>query len=211
MQPPLPSTWEWPHSCRCRATELFGEQEETERSMLPSAYLISRMESQDGHKNAAECRRKIKFSPAELQVLVEEVVKHHTQIFGKQSLHVAESVKRNTWLDIQSKVNAIGVINRDIDDLKKRWYDLRIITKKKLAAQRKEAGATGGGKNRAPRLTDLEELVESTLEPESIHGIGDADSSTRAAKKQGESSLSKAQEREERARQLRGWRRQKEE
>ncbi|XP_078517546.1 t-SNARE domain-containing protein 1-like [Lissotriton helveticus] len=157
------------------------------------------MESQDGQKDTAERRRKIKFSPAELQVLVEEVVKHHTKVFGKQSLHVAVSVKRSTWLDIQSKVNAIGVLNRDIDDLKKRWYDLRIITKKKLAALRKEAGVTGWGKNRAPRLTDLEELVESTLEPESIHGIGDANSSARDAKKQGESSRSKAQEREERA------------
>ncbi|XP_078520246.1 uncharacterized protein LOC144785001 [Lissotriton helveticus] len=82
--------------------------------------------------------------------------------------------------------------------LKKRWYDLRIITKKKLAAHRKEAAATGGGRNRVPRLTAIEELVESTLEPESIHGIGDADSTARAAKKQGESSRSTAMDSEKR-------------
>ncbi|XP_078534854.1 uncharacterized protein LOC144821551 isoform X3 [Lissotriton helveticus] len=156
------------------------------------------MESQEAQRDAAERKRKQKFSQEELQVLISEVVRHYGNIFGKQTLHVAESIKRSTWLDIQGKVNAIGVTHRDLEDLKKRWYDIRIITKKKLAAHRKESAATGGGRNRAPRLTDIEEMVASTLEKECIHGIGDADSSARGAKKPGESKRSTAEVREKR-------------
>ncbi|XP_078515061.1 uncharacterized protein LOC144773842 [Lissotriton helveticus] len=156
------------------------------------------MESQEAQRDAAERKRKQKFSQEELQVLISEVVRHYGKIFGKQTLHVAESIKRSTWLDIQGKVNAIGVTHRDLEDLKKRWYDIRIITKKKLAAHRKESAATGGGRNRAPRLTDIEEMVATTLEKECIHGIGDADSSARGAKKPGESKRSTAEVREKR-------------
>ncbi|XP_078502870.1 t-SNARE domain-containing protein 1-like [Lissotriton helveticus] len=160
------------------------------------------MESQDSQREVADRKRKLKFSTGELQVLVEEVVKHHTQLFGKQSLQVAEAVKRKTRLGIQAKVNAKGVTTREVDDLKKRWNELRIITKKKLAAQKKEASVTGEGRSRAPALTDLEQLVESTLEPESVFGTRDADSSARAATKQGESSRRTAQKREKRAPQM---------
>ncbi|XP_078511213.1 t-SNARE domain-containing protein 1-like [Lissotriton helveticus] len=132
-------------------------------------------------KELPERKRKIKFSTMELQVLVEEVVKEHHKLFGKQSLTVAEPVKRNIWLEIQSKVNAVGMTPRDIHDLKKRWYDLRSLTKKKIAELLKEANKTGGGKNRAPPLTELEELVDTTTEPENVCGLGDADSSARAA------------------------------
>ncbi|XP_078540254.1 t-SNARE domain-containing protein 1-like [Lissotriton helveticus] len=147
-------------------------------------------------KEQPERKRKIKFSTMELQVLVEEVVKEHQKLFGKLSLTVAESAKRKIWLDIQAKVNAVGVTPRDIDDLKKRWYDLRSLTKKQIAEQHKQANKTGGGKNRAPPLTDQEELVGSTIEPESVSGLGDADSSARAATKQGETSRRRTRETE---------------
>ncbi|XP_078520410.1 uncharacterized protein LOC144785321 [Lissotriton helveticus] len=103
---------------------------------------------------------------------------------------------RKIWLEIQSKVNAVEVTPRDIDDLKKRWYDLRSITKKKIAELHKEANKTGGGKNRAPPLTELEELVGSTIEPESVCGLGDADSSARAATRKGETSRRCTREKE---------------
>ncbi|XP_078503679.1 uncharacterized protein LOC144762383 [Lissotriton helveticus] len=49
-----------------------------------------------------------------------------------------------------------------------------------MAEIQKQAGVTGGGRNPAPPLTELEELVSSTIERESVTGIGTLDSSARA-------------------------------
>ncbi|XP_078506979.1 uncharacterized protein LOC144767408 [Lissotriton helveticus] len=125
-------------------------------------------------------KRKPKFSSTELQVLVEEVVRVHRQLFGKLSLNVPESTKRRLWSDIGQKVNAVGVTPRSLDELKKRFYDIRSLTKRKMAEIQKQAGVTGGGRNPAPPLTELEELVSSTIERESVTGIGTLDSSARA-------------------------------
>ncbi|XP_078521586.1 uncharacterized protein LOC144790758 [Lissotriton helveticus] len=67
-----------------------------------------------------------------------------------------------------------------LDELKKRFYDIRSLTKRKMAEIQKQAGVTGGGRNPAPPLTELEELVSSTIERESVTGIGTLDSSARA-------------------------------
>ncbi|XP_078538295.1 t-SNARE domain-containing protein 1-like [Lissotriton helveticus] len=144
----------------------------------------------------AERKRKLKFSSMELQVLVEEVVKVHHRLFGKQSLTVPESTKRKIWLEILDKVNAVGVTTRVTEDLKKRFYDLRSLTKKKLADRHKQSQKTGGGKNTAPPLTDLEELVATTLEAESVHGLGEVDSSAQSAKKKGHTSRRQSEEAE---------------
>lgn len=125
-------------------------------------------------------KRKPKFSSTELQVLVEEVVRVHRQLFGKLSLNVPESTKRRLWSEIGQKVNAVGVTPRSLDELKKRFYDIRSLTKRKMAEIQKQAGVTGGGRNPAPPLTELEELVSSTIERESVTGIGTLDSSARA-------------------------------
>ncbi|XP_078496514.1 uncharacterized protein LOC144752465 [Lissotriton helveticus] len=144
----------------------------------------------------AERKRKLKFSSTELQVLVEEVVKVHHRLFGKLSLTVAESTKRKIWLDILDKVNAVGVTTRVTEDLKKRFYDLRSLTKKKLADRHKQSQKTGGGKNTAPPLTELEELVATTLESESVHGLGEVDSSAKSAKTKGHTSRRQSEEAE---------------
>lgn len=125
-------------------------------------------------------KRKPKFSSTELQVLVEEVVRVHRQLFGKLSLNVPDSTKRRLWSVIAQKVNAVGVTPRSLDELKKRFYDIRSLTKRKMAEIQKQAGVTGGGRNPAPPLTELEELVSSTIERESVTGIGTLDSSARA-------------------------------
>ncbi|XP_078543792.1 uncharacterized protein LOC144828987 isoform X3 [Lissotriton helveticus] len=106
---------------------------------------------------------------------------------------LAELANPVTWLDAGAQVFYSfslafgGLISfssynsvQSLDDLKKRFYDIRGVTKRKLAELHKQAGLTGGGKNRAPPLTDLEEHVATTIESASVVGIGDLDSSSRA-------------------------------
>lgn len=121
------------------------------------------------------------------------MVNRHKLLFGKKSLHVPESQKRKIWLDVQAKVNAIGVTQRSIGYLRKCWYGMRLRSKDKLATRLAEAKKTGGGTSTVSEYSPLEELVESTLQPESISGVADIDSSdtpnTRQGKKHAKSAL----------------------
>ncbi|XP_078503132.1 uncharacterized protein LOC144761753 [Lissotriton helveticus] len=65
-----------------------------------------------------------------------------------------------------------------------------------MAELHKQANLTGRGRNRAPAMTELEELVESTIEPDSVCGIGDADSSARAATRKGETCRKRPKDKE---------------
>mgnify|MGYP002804328090 CR=1 FL=1 len=78
---------------------------------------------------------------------------------------------------MQNKINAVGVTHRTIDEIRKRWYDLRSRTKEKVAQRMKHARGTGGGPPKVPPPTPIETMVETTLEPEAVAGFGDIDSS----------------------------------
>ncbi|XP_078510009.1 chemerin-like receptor 1 [Lissotriton helveticus] len=93
---------------------------------------------------------------------------NHELLFGKQAKYVPEVRKRKLWLEIQEKVNAVGVIPRTIDEIKKRWYDMRLRAKEKLAERLKEANKTGGTAN-VDQPTPHEELIESTIQHDSSH------------------------------------------
>lgn len=143
------------------------------------------MDAAAAGKSATARKRKIKFSERELEILIEEVVRSHDKIFGKNSLQVPESEKRKIWHRIQRKVNAVGVMHREIDDLKKRWYDLRSRAKERVAKRLKEAGKTGGGQSTMSGTTPMEELVESTILPEAAQGVTQLDTSGAASTSQG--------------------------
>ncbi|XP_078504368.1 uncharacterized protein LOC144762942 [Lissotriton helveticus] len=149
--------------------------------------LISETDNQQKEKEAGEHKRKYKFSERELEVLIEEVTKDHDKLFGQNSLHLPESQKRQIWLVIKERINTIGVTQRSIEELKKCGYDLRKRAKERLDDRIKQAKQNGGGISTAPVPTALDLLVESTLQPESVSAIGDADSSARAGNRQGKS------------------------
>ncbi|XP_078508446.1 uncharacterized protein LOC144768544 [Lissotriton helveticus] len=102
---------------------------------------------------------------------------NHELLFGKQAKYVPEVRKRKLWLEIQEKVNAVGVIPRTIDEIKKRWYDMRLRAKEKLAERLKDANKTGGGSGNVDQPTPHEELIESTIQHESVSGVSAIDSS----------------------------------
>lgn len=153
---------------------------------MSTALKLLQWECQDKQKDkeGAGRKRKQKFSEREQEVLIEEMVCSHELLFGKKALRVPESRKRRIWLDIQEKVNAVGVTQRTVEELRKRWYDMRQRSKEKVAARLAEANKTGGGTSTATDSTPHEELVESTLLPESVSGVADIDSSDPASTSQ---------------------------
>ncbi|XP_069061942.1 myb-related transcription factor, partner of profilin-like [Pleurodeles waltl] len=92
-------------------------------------------------------------------------------------MSVPDSHKKKIWQDILNKINAIGVSHCTLDEVRKRWCDLRSRTKERVAERMREMYDTGGGPSTVPPPTAIETMVETTLEPESVLGIGDLDSS----------------------------------
>ncbi|XP_078497607.1 myb-related transcription factor, partner of profilin-like [Lissotriton helveticus] len=142
------------------------------------------MASGTAGEKSANRKRKLKFSKKEIVILIEEVVMRHDKVFGKQSLQVPESEKHKIWLGIQSRVNAEGVTHRTIEDLCKRWYDLRSRAKEGVATRLVEAKKTGGGPQTQTGNTPLEDLVESTLQPDAVVGVTELDTSAPASTSQ---------------------------
>ncbi|XP_078533913.1 myb-related transcription factor, partner of profilin-like [Lissotriton helveticus] len=126
-------------------------------------------------------KRKRKISDKELELLIEGVSSKHDRLFGKLSLKVPEAEKRKMWLHIKERVKTVGVTHHSIDDLKKRWYDLRKRAKERIAERVKDAAGTGGGISSVTPNTALEDLVEATIEPEAVVGVTQLDTSGAAA------------------------------
>ncbi|XP_069059335.1 myb-related transcription factor, partner of profilin-like [Pleurodeles waltl] len=128
-------------------------------------------------KDKGDRKRKLKFSEQELEVLTEEVVRNHDKLFGKNSLQVPESEKRKLWLEIQTKICTVGVAQRSVEEIRKRWYELRSRAKERVASRLQEARSTGGGPPTQTPSTPMEDMVESTLLPEAVSGVTDIDTS----------------------------------
>ncbi|XP_069077673.1 nuclear apoptosis-inducing factor 1-like [Pleurodeles waltl] len=130
----------------------------------------------DGNgKDKGERKQKLKFSEEELEVLTEEVVKNHDQLFGKHSLQVPESEKREMWIDIQTKICVVGVAQHSIKEIRKQWYNLRSSARQRVTSRLKEARSTEGGPPTQTPSTPMEDMVESTLPPEAVSGVTEID------------------------------------
>ncbi|KAJ1088622.1 hypothetical protein NDU88_001778 [Pleurodeles waltl] len=93
-------------------------------------------------------------------------------------MSVPDTQKKRLWQQIQEKINAIGVSHHTLEEIRKRWYDLRARTKERVAERLREMRGIGGGPSTVPPPTALESMVEQTLEPEAVLGMGELDSST---------------------------------
>ncbi|MGH0153677.1 UNVERIFIED_CONTAM: hypothetical protein FKN15_049685 [Acipenser sinensis] len=76
-------------------------------------------------------KRKEKFSEEELKVLTAEVTQHEIELFGKASANISYATKEAICSSIVEKVNA--VTRRTVNQVMKRWQDLRRQKKAKLA------------------------------------------------------------------------------
>ncbi|XP_037825558.1 uncharacterized protein LOC119613600 [Lucilia sericata] len=85
---------------------------------------------------------------------------------------------KNDWEQIAVKLNSIGPPIRDSDGWQKVWRDFKCKVKKKLAQNKAEVNATGGGTFKQFSLSPLEEAAanlmqfQKQLNPEGeVHGI----------------------------------------
>ncbi|OCT62871.1 uncharacterized protein LOC108701074 [Xenopus laevis] len=113
-----------------------------------------------GHK------KKARFTPEELAIVVEELSTHNKLLFTIHQDPAKAQCKAAKWADILNRVNAHQVTFRTIDDIKKRWHDLRKTARKKLFKIRREQGKPGGvSPRKKTRLTRLEKMAAKTMTP----------------------------------------------
>ncbi|MGH0179540.1 UNVERIFIED_CONTAM: hypothetical protein FKN15_012608 [Acipenser sinensis] len=105
------------------------------------------------------------FSEEEPRVLMAEVTQHEIELFGKASANISYATKEVIWSSIVEKFNADGVTRRTVNQVMKRWQDLRRLTKAKLAMQHRHAAGTGGGPSSTSQLTQLQRQAERTIHP----------------------------------------------
>uniref|UniRef100_A0A8W8M6T6 Myb/SANT-like DNA-binding domain-containing protein n=1 Tax=Magallana gigas TaxID=29159 RepID=A0A8W8M6T6_MAGGI len=76
------------------------------------------------------------------------------------------------WIvDIANQVNAVAMVNRTTEEMKKKWADMQSLTKKKEAERRRSMKQTGGGPAPNFMFKNWENLVLQSLSDVAIEGI----------------------------------------
>ncbi|XP_062570043.1 myb/SANT-like DNA-binding domain-containing protein 4 [Saccostrea cucullata] len=122
-----------------------------------------------------EKERKIKprFLDREVDVLINKVNEKSDVLFSKFSDTISNKKKKLAWTEVQNSVNASSLVPRTVDEIKKKWDDVKRVTKKRAVEVRKDRTVTGGGQNEADPLTPIEEMVVSLIGEERVYGLAD--------------------------------------
>ncbi|XP_041419106.1 myb/SANT-like DNA-binding domain-containing protein 4 [Xenopus laevis] len=122
-------------------------------------------------------KRMAKFTNNELEVLIREITENYELLYGSISGKISTQRKNQIWEGIKNKVCAVGVGQRTVVHLKKRWLDIRRRTKDKLSVLEKSRRKTGGGDGESKQLSQFESQVQETIPDILVKGDSILDSS----------------------------------
>ncbi|EAT32732.1 AAEL015047-PA [Aedes aegypti] len=80
-----------------------------------------------------------------------------------EAIHMGKDIFLDTWKNLSMRLNSLGPPTRSVPEWQKVWSDYKTTIKKKLAHNKKESAATGGGPNRMITLSAGEEAVVNLL------------------------------------------------
>jgi hypothetical protein len=116
-------------------------------------------------------KRKPRFLDREVDVLVNKVHEKSNILFSKFSDTVSNKKKKTAWVEVQTSVNATSLVPRSLEEIKKKWDDVKRTTKKRAVDVRKDRTVTGGGESNADPLTPMEEIVVSLIGEQKVYGL----------------------------------------
>ncbi|XP_029459016.1 myb-related transcription factor, partner of profilin-like [Rhinatrema bivittatum] len=123
--------------------------------------------------------RKPNFLPAEIDMLVEHVMRHRDLLYGTQSRTVGAYRKEQIWRRIRPAVNSVFHHNRSIAELMHKWRDIRRLVKRKQARRLAE------GERSHITFSASEQLILGTISEAAVGGVGQLDTMRRGGQ-QGE-------------------------
>ncbi|XP_076050445.1 uncharacterized protein LOC143031002 [Oratosquilla oratoria] len=104
-------------------------------------------------------KRRPYFTTAENFALVEGVKARLPVVEGKLSPQVTYRAKQKAWEEITEDVNVVGRVVRKVDDVRRRWKDLKLYVKKKMTQERQQSQGTDQVTH-----TEMEEAVMEVLQ-----------------------------------------------
>ncbi|XP_062580411.1 myb-related transcription factor, partner of profilin-like [Saccostrea cucullata] len=116
-------------------------------------------------------KKKPRFSEKELEILVQGVKERSDVINSKFSDMINNAKKKQAWVEILESVNAVSFSKRTVEEIKKKWDDVKRGTKKRASAVQKERCKTGSGKLEIIPLSPMEEDIVSVMGEERIFGF----------------------------------------
>ncbi|CAM4657939.1 unnamed protein product [Leuciscus chuanchicus] len=123
--------------------------------------------------------KKKNFSNVEIETITREVERNKIVLFGSLKSGIKGAHKNKIWTQITSSVNSVGVEKRTPAEVKKKWSDIKIATKRHVSALKRSQSQTGGGPpDPSLQLTPNEERVATLIGMASLEGItggGDTD------------------------------------
>ncbi|XP_041430901.1 uncharacterized protein LOC108700058 isoform X7 [Xenopus laevis] len=108
---------------------------------------------------------------------VNMITENYELLYGSISGKISTQRKNQIWEGIKNKVCAVGVGQRTVVHLKKRWLDIRRRTKDKLSVLEKSRRKTGGGDGESKQLSQFESQVQETIPDILVKGDSILDSS----------------------------------
>ncbi|XP_026113218.1 nuclear apoptosis-inducing factor 1-like [Carassius auratus] len=120
--------------------------------------------------NTERKSKKRNFTQCEVEVIVGEVEKRRKMLFGGHSVGITNAKKALEWQTVADAVNAVASQPRTVAEIKKKWSDIKVEAKKRLALHRQSVSATGGGKG-TPELTPLDERLAAIIGESLLSGV----------------------------------------
>ncbi|XP_035987407.1 myb-related transcription factor, partner of profilin isoform X2 [Fundulus heteroclitus] len=105
------------------------------------------------------CKSKPRFSYTEVKMLLDEVKKNRHILLKKFNRGVSVDTKKQKWAEITAQINGLGMNQREIRQIMKKWADLKCDGKRRLLALR---GPNGSGLKKK-RLGPVERMVHRIL------------------------------------------------
>ncbi|XP_061180787.1 myb-related transcription factor, partner of profilin-like, partial [Saccostrea echinata] len=116
-------------------------------------------------------RRKPNWTERELLALAEAVAPRSRLLKSKISPSITVDRKQKMWSEIAIQLNSITLVNRTIDEIKKKWVDMQSLTKKTESERRRSIKMTGGGPALDVYYKAWENVVLQSLSEVAIEGI----------------------------------------
>jgi len=122
--------------------------------------------------NAVRVGKKRNFTQCEVEVLVGEVEKKKTMLFGGLSMAITNAKKAAERQLVADAVNVVASEGQTVGltEVKKKWSDIKVEAKKCIALHRQSVCATGWGK-RTPELTPLNEKLAGIIGSSLLSGM----------------------------------------
>lgn len=125
---------------------------------------------------SATKKRKMNFSEREVEIIVEEIEKQKHTLVNHFNAGVTHMAKNYAWQDVLRKVNAVTTCPRELQEVKKKWSDMKTEVRRKVAQARAAMEGSAAECSSVPViLTAMQQRICNLLGEATIVSLPPAD------------------------------------